>query len=181
MQASATAPGLSMDSRRPWHRRANIETDSYVIVPAATIFADIVTTALHRLGYSSEIASTARGTISIKNWKPIPVDAVPESTLMCTGDVLGELTSLVTLRIVILRTKPTATMEIKDKLLRLLVMQSHPLLRSTGCPLDEVSCEHPPLSSATATEHLGQTLPRSPSPKSAATLRRRFRRSATSR
>lgn len=129
---------LTLDGRSPWRRRPNVETDSYVIVPAATLFVDIVTTALQRLGYSSEIASTARGSIIIKNWKPLPVEKISDSNVVCAGDVLGELTSVVTLRIVILRTKPAALTEIKDKLLKLLVIQSHALLRSSGCPLDEV-------------------------------------------
>lgn len=110
-----------------------------MVVPADTMFADIVATALNQMGYPPEVASTARGSILIKNWKPMPVDSVPENTMMCTADVLGDLTSLVTLRILIVRQKPTVAMEIKDKLLQLLVMQSHPVLRSTGCPLDEVS------------------------------------------
>jgi len=44
----------------------------------------------------------------------------------------------VTLKITIIRTKPTQLAEIKDKLLKLLILQSHTVLRSTGCPLDEV-------------------------------------------
>lgn len=60
---------------------------------------------------------------------------------MSVGDILGELTSVVTLRIVILRTKPSSITEIKDKLLRLLILQSHAVLRSAGCPLDEVSVQ----------------------------------------
>lgn len=55
------------------------------------------------------------------------------------SEILGELTTIVTLRIVILRSKTTPFSEIKDKLLKLLVLQSHAVLRSTGCPLDEVS------------------------------------------
>lgn len=49
------------DTRSPWRRRPNIETDSYVIIPAVTPFCDIVTVALQRLGYSSDISNTARG------------------------------------------------------------------------------------------------------------------------
>lgn len=49
------------DFRSPWKRRSNIETDSYVIVPAVTPFCDIVSTALQRLGYSTDIANTAKG------------------------------------------------------------------------------------------------------------------------
>jgi len=56
---------------------------------------------------------------------------------------VGELTSVITLRIVILRPKTSAFGEIKDKLLKLLVLQSHAVLRSTGCPLDEVSFPAP--------------------------------------
>lgn len=130
---------LCIESRTPWKRRPNIETDSYVIVPAATLFSDIVNTALQRLGYSPDIASTARGSIIFKNWKPLALEKISDSPMVCVGDILGELTSVVTLRIVILRTKPSTFLEIKDKLLKLLVIQSHAVLRSAGCPLDEVS------------------------------------------
>ncbi|KXJ82830.1 hypothetical protein RP20_CCG011092 [Aedes albopictus] len=128
---------LNFDARSPWKRRPNIETDSYVIIPAATPFCDIVTTALQRLGYSSEISNAARGSISIKNWKSLSLDAISDNPLVSVNDILGELTSVVTLKITILRNKPTQLAEIKDKLLKLLILQSHAVLRSTGCPLDE--------------------------------------------
>lgn len=134
MQAS-----LCMENRSPWRRRPTVETDSYVIVPAVTPFSEILNTALQRLGYSPEIASTARGSIIIKNWKPLPMEIIADSSLVSVGDILSELTSVVTLRIVVLRTKPSAFNEIKDKLLKLLILQSHAVLRSAGCPLDEVS------------------------------------------
>lgn len=137
MQAS-----LCMENRSPWKRRPNIETDSYVIVPAVTPFADILGTALQRLGYSSDIAATARGSIIIKNWKPLPMEKISDNPLVSVGDILGELTSVVTLRIVILRTKPSTFTEIRDKLLKLLILQSHAVLRSAGCPLDEVRIWH---------------------------------------
>uniref|UniRef100_A0A1L8DG31 Putative satb1 matrix attachment region binding protein n=1 Tax=Nyssomyia neivai TaxID=330878 RepID=A0A1L8DG31_9DIPT len=130
---------LSTDARGPWKRRSNIEMDSYVIVPAVTQFCNIVNTALQRLGYSPETSQTARGSIVIKNWKPLALEKICDSPLVTVGDVLGELTSVITLRIVILRTKPSTLSEIKDKLLRLLILQSHALLRSSGCPLDEIT------------------------------------------
>lgn len=153
---------FQLDSRSPWRRRPNIETDSYVIIPAVTPFCDIVTIALQRLGYSSDISNTAKGTshdpwdmlqvnlinvfsiksagaIIIKNWKPLPLDKITDNTLISVSEILGELTSNVTLKITIIRTKPTQLAEIKDKLLKLLILQSHTVLRSTGCPLDEVS------------------------------------------
>uniref|UniRef100_A0A182JG81 Uncharacterized protein n=1 Tax=Anopheles atroparvus TaxID=41427 RepID=A0A182JG81_ANOAO len=130
---------LNFDTRNPWKRRPNIETDSYVIIPAATPFCDIVTTALQRLGYSTEISNAARGSISIKNWKSLSLDAISDNPLVSVNDILGELTSVVTLKITILRNKPSQLAEIKDKLLKLLILQSHALLRSTGCPLDEIT------------------------------------------
>lgn len=143
MQSACSLAVLSMDARNVWSRngrqRTNIETDSYVIVPAATPFNELVSTALQRLGYTAEISASARGSIVIKNWKPLPVEQITDSTAsLCVGDVLSELTSVVTLRIFVLRTKPTVLADVKEKLLRLLVIQSHALLRSSGCPLDEV-------------------------------------------
>jgi homeobox domain-containing protein len=58
------AASFQLDTRSPWRRRPNIETDSYVIVPAATPFCDIVTIALQRLGYSSDISNTAKGLLN---------------------------------------------------------------------------------------------------------------------
>lgn len=52
---------FQVDSRSPWRRRPNIEMDSYIIIPATTPFCDIVTIALQRLGYSSDISNTAKG------------------------------------------------------------------------------------------------------------------------
>lgn len=151
---------LTIDTRQPWKRRPNIETDSYVIIAAATPWSEIVQTALQRLGYSQEVANTARGeqeeerelrgenviistcisgSLIIKHWKPIPLEQISDNPAVPVSDIVGELTSVITLRIVILRPKTSPFGEIKDKLLKLLVLQSHALLRSTGCPLDEVS------------------------------------------
>jgi hypothetical protein len=52
---------FQVDARSPWRRRPNIEMDSYIIIPASTPFCDIVTIALQRLGYSSDISNTAKG------------------------------------------------------------------------------------------------------------------------
>ncbi|XP_044251764.1 uncharacterized protein dve [Drosophila takahashii] len=130
---------LTIDTRQPWKRRPNIETDSYVIIAAATPWSEIVQTALQRLGYSQEVANTARGSLIIKHWKPIPLEQISDNPAVPVSDIVGELTSVITLRIVILRPKTSPFGEIKDKLLKLLVLQSHAVLRSTGCPLDEVT------------------------------------------
>lgn len=57
---------LNIDSRSPFKRRPTIETDSYVIIAASTQWSDIVTTALQKLGYSNEVANTARGKFLIQ-------------------------------------------------------------------------------------------------------------------
>ncbi|XP_017149811.2 uncharacterized protein LOC108160355 [Drosophila miranda] len=130
---------LTIDSRQPWKRLPNIETDSYVIIAAATPWSEIVQTALQRLGYSQEVANTARGSLIIKHWKPIRLEQISDNPAVPVSAIVGELTSVITLRIVILRPKTSPFGEIKDKLLKLLVLQSHAVLRSTGCPLDEVT------------------------------------------
>lgn len=57
-----TSPEQQQQQQRgQWKRRSNVETDSYVIVPAVTQFCNIVPTALQRLGYSAELGSYAKG------------------------------------------------------------------------------------------------------------------------
>lgn len=46
-----------------WRRRAIVETDSYVIIPAATAFHELVPAAMMRLGYPHELAASAKGTL----------------------------------------------------------------------------------------------------------------------
>lgn len=48
-----------------WRRRAVVETDSYVIIPSATAFQDLVPAAMLRLGYPHELAASAKGKQSI--------------------------------------------------------------------------------------------------------------------
>lgn len=75
----------------------------------------------------------------IKNWKALSFEQISEDPLVTVGDILGELTTVATLRIQVFRGRPGVLADIKDKLLRYLLMQSHGLLMSAGCPLDEVS------------------------------------------
>lgn len=103
---------------------------------------DLVGEALLRLGYPNDLILSARGSIVIRNWKPLPTEKVADSPLLTVGDILAELINLATLKIQVYRSRPpppSPASEVKDKLLRLLLLHSHPLLVSAGCPLDEVS------------------------------------------
>lgn len=122
----------------PWRRRPLIEIDSFVIIPVGTPFHSLVQVALLRLGYSSESAAAAKGSVVIKNWRALNFDQISEDPLVTVGDILGELTTVATLRIQVFRGRPGSVSDIKDKLLKFLLVQSHGLLASTGCPLDEV-------------------------------------------
>lgn len=97
--------------------------------------------ALIRLGYPSELIPSARGSIVIKNWKPLPMEKVADAPLLTVDDILAELTSVATLKIQVFRSRPPPpgpAAEMRDKLFRLLLFHSHALLVSAGCPLDEV-------------------------------------------
>ncbi|XP_066600824.1 homeobox protein dve-1 [Prorops nasuta] len=128
-------------SRENW-RRPQVETDSYVIIPVAMPFQDLVGEALVRLGYSSDLIPSARGSIVIRNWKPLPMEKVADGPLLTVGDILAELTSVATLKIQVYRSRPpppSPAAEVRNKLLRLLLLHSHALLVSAGCPLDELT------------------------------------------
>lgn len=114
------------------------EIDTYVIIPVATPFHNIVQAALLRLGYSPESAAAAKGSVLIKNWKALTFDQISDDPLITVGDILGELSTVATLRIQVFRGRPGIMTDIKDKLLRFFLLQSHGLLISSGCPLDEV-------------------------------------------
>lgn len=79
------------------------------------------------------------GSVIIKNWKPLSFDKIADSPLVTVGDVLGELTTVATLKIQVFRARQTFFADVKDKLLRLFLLHSRNVLYSTGCPLDEVS------------------------------------------
>lgn len=125
-------------NQNPWRRRSIVETDSYVIIPVGTPFQGLVQAALLRLGYSAESAATAKGSVVIKNWKALTVDQISDDPLVTVGDILGELTTVATLRIQVIRNRSTAITDIKEKLLRFFLTQSQGLLVSAGCPIDEV-------------------------------------------
>ncbi|XP_066903585.1 homeobox protein dve-1 [Halyomorpha halys] len=125
-------PGGSVDGGPPI-----VEADSFVIIPMSIAIQDLVSVALNRLGYHKDNAAAAKGSVVIRNWRPLPLDEIAESPTMTVGDVLGELTTLLTLKIQIFRVRPGPISDIRDKLLRLLLVQHHAILLASGCPLDE--------------------------------------------
>lgn len=74
----------------------------------------------------------------MKNWKPLTFDQITDDTVITVGDILSELTTVATLRIQMYRPRPNVFIDIKDKLFKLLLVQSQGRLLSMGCPLDEV-------------------------------------------
>uniref|UniRef100_A0A2R5LCP9 Putative satb1 matrix attachment region binding protein n=1 Tax=Ornithodoros turicata TaxID=34597 RepID=A0A2R5LCP9_9ACAR len=114
-----------------------VEVDSYAIVPCAALFSDLVRTALSKLGYSPCEATCAKGVIQIKNWKPLAFEQITELPEATVGDILGDLQGA-TLRIRLYsRPKRNVVNDVKEKLLQVLLAQSHSLLVSSGCPIDQ--------------------------------------------
>ena len=63
---------------------ANVELDTYAILPSSALFSDIVRIALLKIGYSSSEAMGAKGTLfSLSLYLSI-----------MTGDVLGHLNNI---------------------------------------------------------------------------------------
>ncbi|XP_042142424.1 homeobox protein dve-1 [Ixodes scapularis] len=152
--AAYTIPAISTESKSlPVHcvvervpspqtenQQPSVEVDSYAIVPSAALFADLVRTALTKLGYSPSEAICAKGVMQIKNWKPLSFDQITELPEATVGDMLADLVQVATLRIRLYsRPKPNVVNDVKEKLLQVLLAQSHSLLLSSGCPIDQTT------------------------------------------
>lgn len=115
-----------------------VELDSYAILPGTTLLSECVRAALMKLGYSSAEAMGAKGAIQIKNWKALTFEAITDEKTATIEDILGELTQVATLRIRICSSvKTSSAEEVKEKLLQLLLNQSHSLLATAGCPIQK--------------------------------------------
>ncbi|KAG8201390.1 hypothetical protein JTE90_016865 [Oedothorax gibbosus] len=126
-----TAQGQSVDITQT-------DTGNYAIIPGNVLFSDLVRTALLKLGYSHPGAQAAKGAIQLKNWRPLAFEQITESPEATVGDILGELSSVATLRIRLYsRPKPQSANDMKEKLLQVLLSQSQNLLISSGCPIDQ--------------------------------------------
>ncbi|XP_063591347.1 homeobox protein dve-1-like [Penaeus indicus] len=122
--------------------RGRVEMDSYALIPGHTRFTDLLQAALVKLGYSEELTQ-ARGVLQLRHWRPLPLEHVPETEDKTVAEVLGDVAPLATLHVRIYSSpwKVRCARDIKDRLLRLLLQQSHHLLVSAGCPLDELGHE----------------------------------------
>lgn len=86
------------------HRsKGYVELDRFVIIPNDTAFRDLTEVALVRLGYSKDTAASSKGFVVLKNWLPLDLDTIAEDPVLTVNDVLGELTTLATLKIVVFR------------------------------------------------------------------------------
>ncbi|KAL3205776.1 hypothetical protein MRX96_040655 [Rhipicephalus microplus] len=80
------------------------------------------------------------GVVQIKNWKPLSFDQITELPEATVGDMLSDLVQVATLRIRLYsRPKPNVVNDVKEKLLQVLLAQSHSLLLSSGCPIDQTT------------------------------------------
>ncbi|KAK6618502.1 hypothetical protein RUM43_013695 [Polyplax serrata] len=114
----------------------NVEMSGCVVVPENTCISDFVKTVLLKLGYPSASSCFASGSILIRNWKPLPLKSICPAMNKSVGDILGELTAIVSLRIQIFRPKTTILENIKDNLLNYLIRANRNFLIDSGCPFD---------------------------------------------
>jgi len=95
------------------HRsKGHVELDRFVIIPNNTAFRDLTEAALVRLGYSKDTAAASKGLVVLKNWLPLDLDTIAEDPVLTVNDVLGELTTLATLRILVFRYVFTSVLEL---------------------------------------------------------------------
>jgi homeobox domain-containing protein len=106
-----------------------VDVDSYAIIPASTLFSHIVPTVLRKLGYSDDSIFNATGKwrlmqllpphlasvgvscnvgplagwLIMKNWRPLSLNLIAASDTDTVGTILGELTTVATLKIYIRR------------------------------------------------------------------------------
>ncbi|CAI9728642.1 dve-1-like isoform X1 [Octopus vulgaris] len=115
-----------------------VEMDSYAILPGSTPMSELVQAALIKLGYTTAESVGAKGVIQLKNWKPISFETITDTSQSSIDHLLGDLTSVAILRIRLSsQPKLNSTDDVKDKLLQLLISQSHGMLLNSGCPIEK--------------------------------------------
>ncbi|CAL1541982.1 unnamed protein product [Lymnaea stagnalis] len=129
----------SEDDAASMETQASVILDTYAILPGATLFSEIITASLSKLGYSSGETTGAKGGLQLKNWKTLSFSAVTDHTEATVEEILGEITSVATLRIKLLsRAKSSSSSDdVKGKLLQLLLTKSKDFLLQAGCPIEQ--------------------------------------------
>ncbi|CAG0923864.1 unnamed protein product [Notodromas monacha] len=115
-------------------------SDAYAIVPVETPFVDLVPTALAKLGFSGAECVYATGALVIKNWKPLALQEVCISQSATVGEMLAELTTMITLSIRVYRRSSACWIEsIREKLasFALGLVWSQGDGAAGGCPVDQ--------------------------------------------
>lgn len=77
--------------------------ETYVIVSSSALYIDLTRIVMQQLGYSPLDQINAKITLQVKNWKPLTLDSVCEDKTATVGEVLGDISSFVTLRIKLYR------------------------------------------------------------------------------
>ncbi|XP_025017628.1 cell wall protein DAN4-like [Tetranychus urticae] len=114
-----------------------VEQDSFAIITSGLLFSNLVKTALLHLGYPESEISGAKGFIQLRNWKPLTLDQITDSVDATVGDIMGDISSIASLRIILHRPRTSGPNEIEDKLLQVLLAQSYSLLANSGNPVDQ--------------------------------------------
>ncbi|ELT97178.1 hypothetical protein CAPTEDRAFT_108216 [Capitella teleta] len=78
---------------------SNNDLITYALVPGSTRIGDLVTTALTKIGFTSTQAVGAKGSLQVKDWKPLTFDLISENPDATADEILGDIAGMVTLRI----------------------------------------------------------------------------------
>ena len=122
---------------------ACLKKDTYVVLPGFTPFMEVVQAVLLKMGYSNAEAIGAKGSIMIKDWKPLSFDAICRDPDATVEKVLGDLTNVVTLKIKLFGYDPDMSVEWNDQAVRCAVNEL--LKEMNQCKLARLS----PLSQST--------------------------------
>lgn len=92
---------IRQDSYLDNNQQLTSSKETYVIVASNVLFVEALPVVLRQLGYSSLEIISAKATMQIKNWRPLPLDQVTDDKKATIGEVLGDISSFATLRIVL--------------------------------------------------------------------------------
>ena len=76
-----------------------IQRDTYIVLPGATPFREIVETALLKQGHTHSDAMGAKGYIQVREWQPLPFHAITNDPDATVEQILGDMTNIAVLKI----------------------------------------------------------------------------------